>query len=144
MDKRKILIRTGVIVFAIVIVIVCGILSVKSNGLFAESKDGLWKAYFVKAPISSSKGYQGYLFYYGNHEGNVGEIKVECQADKGAIKSRLHPGSHDLGPVESLLVGDADREGYLFREVKFERLKGASLGIAWKDRGEARYSSLTF
>ncbi len=84
MDKRKILIRAGVLVLVIVGVIVCGILSVKSNSLFAESKDGLWKAYIVKDRVNPAGGYQGYLFYYGNHQGilvksvlNAWQIQIE-------------------------------------------------------------------
>ena len=49
-----------------------------------------------------------------------------------------------LGPIESLLVGNANREGYAFQETKFKKMKGSSLGIVWNDSGEERYSSLTF
>lgn len=144
MEKRKILIRTGIVILAIAGVLICGILSVKSNGLFAESKDGLWKAYIVQDTSSPAGGYRGYLFYYGNHQGDVGEIKIECLANADVEKSNLKPGSHDLGPIESLLVGNANREGYAFQETKFKRMKGSSLGIVWNDSGEERYSSLTF
>lgn len=144
MDKRKILIRLGVIVLVIVGVIGCGILSVKSNSLFAESKDGLWKAYIVKDTVSLDGGYQGYLFYYGNHQGDIGEIKIECLNNTNVERSRLKPGSHNLGPIESLLVGNVNREGYAFQETKFKKIKGSSLSIVWNDSGEERYSSLIF
>ena len=144
MGKKKILIRTGIILAIIAIIFACGILSVKSNSLFAESKDGLWKAYIVKDMSSSSGGYRGYLFYYGNHQGNIGEIGIECLADADVEISHLKPGSHNLGPIESLLVGGANREGYAFQETKFKEMKGSSLGIIWNDSGEKRYSSLIF
>lgn len=144
MEKKKIILRTGIIVFIIAGIIACGILSVKSNGLFAESKDGLWKAYIVKDTTSPAGGYRGYLFYYGNHQGDIGEISIECLANAGVEKSRLKPGSHDLGPIESFLVGNANREGYAFQETKFKKMKGSSLGIVWNNSGEERYSSLTF
>ena len=144
MDKRKILIKTGVIIFAIVIVIACGILSVKSKSLFAESKDGLWKAFIVKDTDNPDGGYQGYLFYYGNHRGNIGEIKIECLSNTDVEESRLKPGRHNLGPIESVLIGNANREGYAFQETKFKKMKGSSLGIVWNDTGEKRYSSLIF
>ena len=144
MDKRKILIRAGVLVLVIVGVIVCGILSVKSNGLFAESKDGLWKAYIVKDRVNPAGGYQGYLFYYGNHQGDIGEISIECLANTDRETSPLKAESHKSGPIESLLVGNANREGYAFQETKFKKMKGSSLGIVWNDSGEERYSSLTF
>lgn len=144
MEKRRIIFRAGIIIFIIAGIVTCGILSVKSNGLFAESKDGLWKAYVVKDTSSPAGGYQGYLFYFGNHQGDIGEIKIECLANADVERSRLKPGSHDLGPIESLLVGDVNREGYAFRETKSAKMKGSSLGIVWNDSGEERYSSLTF
>lgn len=144
MEKKRILIRVGIIILIVICILSCAVLAVRSNGLFAESKDGLWKAYVVKDTGSAAGGYRGYLFYYGNRQGDIGEINIEGLAKTKVEKSSLKPGFHSLGPVENWLIGSADRESYTFEETKLKEMKGASLGIIWKDSGEERYSSLIF
>lgn len=96
MEKKRIFIRAAIILLIIIGIFSCTVLAVRSNGLFAESKDGLWKAYIVRDTGKDTDGYRGYLFYYGNRQGDIGEIKIECSSNGGTTESCLKPGRHNL------------------------------------------------